>query len=96
MGLYRKYRVGELPDIQINFKDVLLPLMGIIKNDATIATEVFVELFQELYKGSNEHEEREKLGKGVKNIMTQSLQYDYGTQNCMHRIAIELLKIDGF
>ena len=31
VGLYRKYRVGELPDIQINFKDVLLPLLALIK-----------------------------------------------------------------
>lgn len=45
VGLYRKYRVGELPDIQINFKDVLLPLMALTKSDITIATEVFVEVF---------------------------------------------------
>lgn len=50
VGLFRKYRVGELPDIQINFKDFLLPLMAIIKNDQTIATEIFVELFGEIYK----------------------------------------------
>jgi hypothetical protein len=31
VGLYRKYRVGELPDIQINYKDVLLPLLALIK-----------------------------------------------------------------
>ena len=62
VGLYRKYRVGELPDIQINYKDVLLPLMAIIKNDSTIATEIFVELFSEIYKSLNEKEAREELG----------------------------------
>jgi hypothetical protein len=40
--LYRMYRVGELPDIQINHKDILLPLMALIKADNTIATEIFV------------------------------------------------------
>ena len=50
VGLYRKYRIGELPDIQIPYKDLLLPLMAIMKSDTTIATEIFVEVFTELYK----------------------------------------------
>jgi DNA-dependent protein kinase catalytic subunit len=56
VGLYRKYRVGELPDIQINYKDILEPLMGIIHNDTTFATEIFVELFSEIYKQLPEKE----------------------------------------
>ncbi len=54
VGLYRKYRVGELPDIQINYKDVLLPLMALIKGDTTFATEIFVEVFTEIYKSLND------------------------------------------
>lgn len=69
VGLYRKYRVGELPDIQINFKDVLLPLSALIKNDTTIATEIFVEVFSELYKSLNDQQLREQLGHGVKNVL---------------------------
>jgi hypothetical protein len=45
VSLYRKYRYGELPDIQIDYKDVLLPLMAIVRADSTIATEIFVEVF---------------------------------------------------
>ena len=60
--MYRKYRVGELPDIQITYKDVLLPLMAIIKNDQTIATEIFVELFSKIYTEMNEESDREDLG----------------------------------
>jgi DNA-dependent protein kinase catalytic subunit len=44
-SLYRKYRYGELPDIQIDYKDVLMPLMAIVRADSTIATEIFVEIF---------------------------------------------------
>jgi DNA-dependent protein kinase catalytic subunit len=43
--LYRQYRVGELPDIQISFKDVLLPMMALVRKDSTIATELMVEVF---------------------------------------------------
>ena len=52
--LIRDYRVGDLPDIQINHKDVLMPLMALVRRDSTIATEVFVELFIQIY-----HETRE-------------------------------------
>jgi hypothetical protein len=31
--MYREYRVGELPDIQISYKDVLLPLMALVRKD---------------------------------------------------------------
>jgi hypothetical protein len=96
VGLYRKYRVGELPDIQINHKDILLPLMALIKADNTIATEIFVEVFSEIYKSLNQKETRQQLGDGVKKVLATSILYDYGCINCMHRVGLELLKIDGF
>lgn len=73
-----------------------MPLMAIIKNDSTIATEIFVELFSEIYKQQNEKETRTQLGEGVKQIMSKSILYEYGSMSCMHRIAMELLKVDGF
>jgi len=50
VNLYRQYRIGELPDIQIDYKDMLMPLMAIVRADSTIATEIFVEIFKEIYK----------------------------------------------
>jgi len=96
VGLYRKYREGELPDIQIHYQDVLLPLSALVKRDPTIATEVFVELFSEIYKSLNVEEERQSLGAGVKRVLNDSNRFDYGCINCMHRVAMELLKVDGF
>ncbi|CDW71353.1 dna-dependent protein kinase catalytic subunit [Stylonychia lemnae] len=96
VGLYRRYRVGELPDIQISYEDVLKPLQAITKSDLTIATEVFVEIFSELYKSQNDQQQRELLGQGVRNILNESILYDYGCINCIHRVAMELLKTDGF
>jgi DNA-dependent protein kinase catalytic subunit len=94
--MYRQYRIGELPDIQIDFKDMLLPLMAIVRVDATIATEIFVEVFKELYKDQKDKQVREALGNGLRAILDSSKLYDYSVINCAHRIAIELLKIDGF
>lgn len=70
--------------------------MAIIKNDTTIATEIFVELFSELYKSLHDQAARIQLGLGVKHMLESSIVYDYGCINCMHRVGMELLKIDGF
>jgi len=50
VSLIRTYRDGEIPDIQIPYSDLLVPLMVLAKQDSTIATEVMVEIFTELYK----------------------------------------------
>ena len=70
--------------------------MALIKADSTIATEVFVEVFSEIYKSLNQKETRHQLGDGVKKVLNSSILYDYGCINCMHRVGLELLKIDGF
>jgi hypothetical protein len=70
--------------------------MAIVRRDSTIATEIFVELFTEIYTNTLDDDRRHKLGKGVSDILVQSVKYDYGVINCMHRVAIELLKIDHF
>ena len=94
VNLMRQYRVGDLPDIQIDYKDVLLPLMALVRRDSTIATEVFVELFTQLYTNTIDEGRRRRMGAGISDILVQSVKYDYGVINCMHRVAIELLKID--
>ena len=75
---------------------MLLPLSALIKRDTTIATEIFVELFSEIYKSMNEIHNREQLGDGIKRVLNESINYDYGCINCMHRVSMELLKVDGF
>jgi len=50
VDIIRTYRQGEIPDIQIPYSDLLLPLMALVRKDSTIATEVMVELFTQIYK----------------------------------------------
>ena len=68
--MIRDYRVGDLPDIEINHKDILLPLMALVRRDSTIATEFFVELFTQIYNASESDEQKGLLGKGVKEILS--------------------------
>lgn len=48
---------------------MLLPLSALIKRDTTIATEIFVEVFTQIYKTLNEKETRATLGDGVKKML---------------------------
>jgi DNA-dependent protein kinase catalytic subunit len=54
ISMLRQYRTGEIPDIQIDYKDILLPLMALTQMDSTISTEILVELFVELYKSTKD------------------------------------------
>jgi DNA-dependent protein kinase catalytic subunit len=62
ISMLRQYRVGEIPDIQIDFKDIIVPLMALVIKDSTIATEILVELFTQMYKESKDIELRKRLG----------------------------------
>jgi DNA-dependent protein kinase catalytic subunit len=43
--LVRKYKLGELPDIQIAGKDIVDPMMLLAFNDSELASELFGLLF---------------------------------------------------
>jgi DNA-dependent protein kinase catalytic subunit len=77
--MYRKYRTGELPDIQIAIKELVLPLQALCLNDLTVSKSVFVSLFSALYPAISEKlSEKEanvtlsNIKRQVRNIMSQS------------------------
>ncbi|XP_026875191.2 DNA-dependent protein kinase catalytic subunit [Electrophorus electricus] len=43
--LYRSYRVGDLPDIQIQHSSLIAPLQALAQKDATLARQLFGALF---------------------------------------------------
>lgn len=50
----RAYRQGELPDILISYKDILNPLINLATFDVTIAQEIFVPIFVEIFKDAKD------------------------------------------
>ena len=48
----RKYRVGELPDIEITNKELLDPLIEIASNNSDISCELLIEIILIIYKDS--------------------------------------------
>lgn len=89
----RKYRVGDLPDIQILHKDLLLPIINICRLDNEISTHCFVALFTSLFKDENEEIQR-NMAQGLQNIMERS-RFSPSVMACIHRSACEMVKHSG-
>ncbi|KAG2383045.1 hypothetical protein C9374_005012 [Naegleria lovaniensis] len=47
--MYRKYRTGELPDIQIALKEIITPLQALCLYDVNVSKHLFVSVFSSLY-----------------------------------------------
>ncbi|KAJ3219137.1 hypothetical protein HDU67_002470 [Dinochytrium kinnereticum] len=77
--LFRKYREGELPDIEIKYKDVILPLRALIGRDTDIAMTLFASLFTEIHSRAGEkevwHDKKIAFEDGVKSLLNQSSTY---------------------
>jgi hypothetical protein len=89
----RKYRVGDLPDIQILHRDLLLPIINICRLDSEISTHCFVALFTSLFKDENEEIQR-NMAQGLQNIMERS-RFSPSVIACIHRSASQMVKISG-
>lgn len=65
---------------------MLLPLLGLVKNDQYIATELLCELFTQIYLTQSQ-EDAEKQRKVFATLVHQSLsrstQFDYGAINAL-------------
>lgn len=46
--LYRRYRLGDLPDFFFNSLAILMPLQALAKKDAAVARDVFISIFQSI------------------------------------------------
>ncbi len=42
---YRKYRIGDFPDIQIEYRELIAPLQALAQRDSNIAMKLFESLF---------------------------------------------------
>nr|XP_055063378.1 DNA-dependent protein kinase catalytic subunit [Misgurnus anguillicaudatus] len=68
--LYRSYRVGDLPDIQIQYSSLIAPLQALAQRDATLAK----QLFSSLFAGVLVEMEASKSSKETASIMKDLLQ----------------------
>uniref|UniRef100_A0A8C3LKH7 DNA-dependent protein kinase catalytic subunit n=1 Tax=Chrysolophus pictus TaxID=9089 RepID=A0A8C3LKH7_CHRPC len=103
--LYRSYRVGDLPDIQIERSSLIAPLQGLAQKDPTFAKQLFSSLFggifHEVEKSKILSEKKviiQKLLKDFNHFLSTSLSYFPPFIACIQEISYkhrELLELDS-
>ncbi|XP_069123844.1 DNA-dependent protein kinase catalytic subunit-like [Argopecten irradians] len=95
--MYRKYRIGDLPDIQIKYSYIIAPLQAVAHRDSTIAKILFSELFKAIYDEMDQvkvEREIEPIVTQIKNslgtVLSQSIQYHPPFIGCMLDIVYQL------
>ncbi|KAI4886986.1 hypothetical protein NFI96_023481, partial [Prochilodus magdalenae] len=101
--LYRSYRVGDLPDIQIQHSSLIAPLQALAQRDATLAKQLFSSLFSGVLvemEGSKQSREREGVLKNIlqnmNNFLHKSTMYFPPFISCVqdmcyqHRALLEV------
>uniref|UniRef100_G3URQ9 DNA-dependent protein kinase catalytic subunit CC3 domain-containing protein n=1 Tax=Meleagris gallopavo TaxID=9103 RepID=G3URQ9_MELGA len=70
--LYRNYRVGDLPDIQIEHSSLIAPLQALAQKDPTFAKQLFSSLFAGIF-----HEVKKSKTLSEKKVIIQKLLKDF-------------------
>ncbi|KAK0048622.1 DNA-dependent protein kinase catalytic subunit, partial [Biomphalaria pfeifferi] len=80
--LYRKYRIGDLPDIQIKYQYIIAPLQALAHRDSTVARLLFSSLFQAIFcemdklKTETEIEQLvQQINDSISHILRESLYF---------------------
>ncbi|KAM8811045.1 DNA-dependent protein kinase catalytic subunit [Eudromia elegans] len=103
--LYRSYRVGDLPDIQIEYSSLIAPLQGLAQKDPTFAKQLFSSLFtgimHEVEKSKTPSERKviiQKLLKDFNHFLSVSVSYFPPFIACIQEMSYqhrELLDLDA-
>ncbi|EPQ19881.1 DNA-dependent protein kinase catalytic subunit [Myotis brandtii] len=70
--LYRSYRQGDLPDIQIKYSSLITPLQAVAQRDPIMAKQLFGSLFSAIIKEMDKYKTMSE-----KNNITQKLLQDF-------------------
>ncbi|XP_058033644.1 DNA-dependent protein kinase catalytic subunit [Ahaetulla prasina] len=70
--LYRKYRQGDLPDIQIEYSSLITPLQVVAQKDPTLAKQLFSSLFSGILE-----EMKKSKPLAERNNINQQLLHDF-------------------
>ena len=93
--LLRRYREGDLPDIQIRNRDILDPLMAVCNNNSEISCELILEIIISIYKEAIYQNKNKELENIIEDILKKNKIKNYLTINSIHRLIITFMKINN-
>ncbi|KAK1173766.1 DNA-dependent protein kinase catalytic subunit [Acipenser oxyrinchus oxyrinchus] len=102
--LYRSYRQGDLPDIQIQHSSLIAPLQALAQRDPTLAKQLFSSLFSgiliEMEKSKSQSEKKritEEILEDMNNFLSKTTVYFPPFVTCVQDMSYrhkELLNIE--
>ncbi|KAG2458009.1 PRKDC kinase, partial [Polypterus senegalus] len=94
--LYRRYRQGDLPDIQIQYSSLIAPLQALAQRDPTFAKQLFSSLFTGILvemknsKGSKEKKSiLEELLEDINTFLSKSTMYFPPFVSCVQVVQVK-------
>ncbi|KAF7728429.1 hypothetical protein EC973_006107 [Apophysomyces ossiformis] len=92
--MYRNYRVGELPDIQVKYRELITPLQALGRNDNEIARMLHAKLIVSIVNDAEKDQKRSGYKKNtvaiLEKILERSTQYFPPAIGSFLRICFEL------
>ncbi|KAL4502183.1 hypothetical protein ABPG72_000418 [Tetrahymena utriculariae] len=88
----RKYKIGELPDIGILYKDIIDPLMALSFIDEALAGQLFQLLLHSMFMKEESADRQQKLKDILSNILAKSIVHDFNFVSTIHKTMIMLTK----
>lgn len=99
--LFRKYRTGDLPDIQIHHRELLLPLQA-LHCDPDVSKSLFIMIFKAVYLNLDKLHPppepdlfREKIQRAIGHLLSaRSPNCSASFISCLHQVTVECSKVD--
>ncbi|CAG8511510.1 8195_t:CDS:10 [Diversispora eburnea] len=100
VSMLRQYRVGDLPDIEIKFSEIVVPLQALAQRDLEISRILFTSMFVSLYnlidenvnmEPDSQEEYKDSFARSIRDILINSTTYFSPLISSCLRICFEAL-----
>ena len=97
--LYRRYRIGEMPDLMINYLALLMPLQALCRRDTILARQIFVSIFISILSEMDENQRSEtkdyveRINQAVERIFTETKNCEPNFFGCLIEICLSRPKL---
>ncbi|KAL6426997.1 hypothetical protein ACFW04_009296 [Cataglyphis niger] len=89
--LYRDYKIGDFPDIEISHSNLIVPLQQLIKLDRLICKDVTVSLLCSLIKEITEREKSDDFRQAIVDSLKKILQNLSERDSSFNAVILEIL-----
>jgi len=90
--MLRKYRKGDLPDIEIKFQAIIDPLAALCQEDSEICGQFFITLFTSLHQMELQDSLKENAENQLSEMLLKSTKFNYQFISTLQQTMLHLTK----